>query len=113
MENQLLAAVPEPQTCPAFGFQKLSVCVPVTVTPFAKPGATETKCCGDPVVKPGDSTCTGRKNGACNFTITQEICVKVPVEFGADVNVGDTFVECKDVSDKDICRSCGVKDVYK
>ena len=59
---------PIAETCPATGFQSLSVCAPVTVTPFAKSGVTKTKCCGDPVVRPGQETCPGIKNGSCHFT---------------------------------------------
>lgn len=73
----------ESQTCPAVGYQSASICVPVTVTPFAQAGITTTKCCGDPVVTPGREVCGGVKNGSCFFTITQDICVAVPVEFGA------------------------------
>lgn len=43
----------ETQTCPAVGYQSASICVPVTVTPFAQTGVTMTKCCGEPVVTPG------------------------------------------------------------
>lgn len=82
----------ETQTCPAVGYQSASICVPVTVTPFAQTGVTMTKCCGEPVVTPGREVCGGLKNGSCVFTITQDICVAVPVEFGAIATVGDTFV---------------------
>ena len=61
------------QTCPAVGYQSASICVPVTVTPFAQTGVTVTKCCGDPVVTPGREVCGGIKNGSCFFTITQDI----------------------------------------
>lgn len=37
----------ENQTCPAVGYQAATVCVPVTVEPFAKAGMTKTKCCGN------------------------------------------------------------------
>ena len=47
------------------------------------------------------------KNGSCAFTITQDICVAVPVEFGAVASVGDSFVSCSDASDQDICTTCG------
>ena len=40
------------------------------------------------------------------FTITQDICVAVPVEFGAVATVGDTYVSCNEVSDNDICTGC-------
>lgn len=97
---------PEDQTCPAVGYQSASICVPVTVTPFARTGMTVTKCCGSPVVISGDVACGGIKNGACAFTISQEICVAVPVEFGAVASVGDTFVNCNGASSENICENC-------
>lgn len=51
--NDSIQALTEDQTCPATGYQSVSVCVPVTVTPYARTGATYTKCCGNPVVTPG------------------------------------------------------------
>lgn len=68
---------------------------------------TATKCCGTPVVTPGLEVCNGMKNGSCVFTITQDICAAVPVEFGAVATVGDTLVSCNEVSDNDICTGCG------
>lgn len=94
------------QTCPAVGYQKASVCVPVTVTPFAHPGDTTTICCGDPIVKAETKPCDGTVGGSCSFTITQEICVSVPVEFGAVSKVGDAAVKCGEASSKDICSYC-------
>lgn len=94
-------------TCPATAYQSASVCVPVTVTPFAVVGDTVTKCCGDPVVTPGKNTCDGNKKGSCVFTITQDICVTVPVEFGASAEAGDTFVSCGTADSTDICQDCG------
>ncbi len=96
----------ETQTCPAIGYQSASICVPVTVTPFAQTGSTVTKCCGTPVVTSGFDVCNGTKNGSCFFTISQDICVAVPVEFGAVATVGDAFVDCIGASDSDICTGC-------
>lgn len=96
----------ENETCPATGYQAASICVPVTVTPFAEAGITTTKCCGDPIVTPGLAPCPGVKNGACAFTISQNICVSVPIEFGAEAVVGDTFVECAGATAEDICAGC-------
>ena len=72
IQNEL--PIMEDQTCPNIGYQSASICVPVTVNPFAKTGATFTKCCGTPVVTPGRVICEGERNGACVFTITQDIC---------------------------------------
>ena len=98
--------VNESQTCPAVGYQSASICVAITVTPWAQAGATGTKCCGAPVVIPVRGVCGGVKNGSCFFTISQDICVAVPVEFGAVATVGDSFVSCNGASEEDICTTC-------
>lgn len=107
MDNELknLEDLRVPQTCPAMGYQELSVCVPVTVTPFAKTGKTKTTCCGSAVVD-ADDICPGTENGSCTFTITQDICVSVPVTFGAHASAGNPFVNCGDASAEDICKDC-------
>lgn len=104
MTNEIIN--PATETCPATGYQTMSVCVPVTVTPFAETGATKTKCCGDSVITPGIDTCMGIKNGTCSFTISQDLCIAVPVAFGAVASVGDTYVNCTYASEKDICNDC-------
>lgn len=106
MSNLNPEVLNESQTCPTVGYQSASICVPVTVTPFAQAGITSTKCCGDPVVTPGREVCDGVKNGSCFFTITQDICVAVPVEFGAVATVGDSYINCNGASEKDICTNC-------
>ena len=88
------------------GYQQASVCVPVTVTPFAITQPTTTTLCGDAVVTPNSVKCPGKKNDSCTFTISQVICVAVPVEFGATATPGDTYVECIDASAEDICTGC-------
>lgn len=106
MINENIVTAAENQTCPAIGYQSASMCVPVTITPYAQTGATITKCCGNPVVTPGRISCTGERNGNCSFTISQDICVAVPVAFGAVASVGDTFVTCNGASSDDICMDC-------
>ncbi len=93
-------------TCSAVGYQPVSVCVPVTVTPFAHRGVPTTYCCGEPTIIPGEELCPGVVNGSCKFTMSQEICVAVPVEFGAFTKVGDTSVLCGDATNKDVCTNC-------
>lgn len=104
--SPVLTTEPTNETCPAVGFQKVSVCVPVTVTPFANPGRTKTKCCGEPKVTPNATTCPGVKNGVCSFTISQTLCIEVPVVFGATPEVGDTFVDCMGATSDNICFKC-------
>lgn len=90
--------------CPVVGYQKSTVCVPVTVTPFAHVGTPVVNCCGAPVVTAGDSC--PRNGGICHFTISQELCVAVPVEFGARAVAGTPSVQCGEASNKNICANC-------
>jgi hypothetical protein len=94
------------ETCPAVGYQFATICVPVKVTPFAHAGATKTHCCGEPIIVDDKIECKGKVNTSCEFTISQTICVEVPVEFGATATVGEAVVECGDVDTKDICENC-------
>lgn len=93
-------------TCPAIGYQRASVCVPVTITPFASVGDATTYCCSGPVIRNGAGTCAGVPGGICSFTITQEICIAVPVTFGATASVGDYTVQCLGVGDAGVCEGC-------
>lgn len=106
--NNAIQTTNEEQTAPAVGYQSASVCVPVTVTPFANAEPTVTKCCGTPLISPGKNTCVGTKNGTCLFTISQDICISVPVSFGAVATVGDAYVTCNGASADDICTDCSV-----
>ncbi len=108
METEKDLIMEENETCPTVGYQTASICVPVTVTPFAKAGVTTTKCCGEPIVTSGKNVCGGMKNGSCAFTISQNICVAVPVEFGAVATVGDTFVDCGGATAEDVCTDCKI-----
>jgi len=95
----------EKDVCPAIGHQFVSVCLPVEITPFAKVGAPSITCKGEPNIKPGCTPCRGTKNGTCSFTISQTLCVEVPVYFGASTYVGDTYVDCLG-HDKDHMCEC-------
>ena len=58
----------------------------------------------------GTIVCGGVKNGVCSFTVSQNICVAVPVEFGANAVVGEAYVDCLGVSSEDICTDCRLTD---
>ena len=91
--------------CPIVAYQKSTVCVPVSVTPFAIVGTPVTTCCGNPVITPGD-TCA-HSSSVCRFTIRQQVCVAVPVEFGARALAGAPSVQCNETSSTNICMDCG------
>lgn len=58
----------------------------------------------------GRYTCNGVKNGQCVFTLSQDVCIEVPVEFGSVATVGDTYIACNGASAEDICPDCTVND---
>lgn len=90
--------------CPVIGYQRSNVCVPVTVTPYARVGTPVTSCCGQPTVTAGDSC--PRNGGVCHFTISQQVCIAVPVEFGARAVAGTPSVQCGEASNTNICTDC-------
>ena len=82
-------------TCPGVGYQSATLCLPVTITPYAMNGPAVVRCCGEMQAVQGTNCCTsGTLNGTCEFTLRQTIQIEVPVDFGATVQVGDTYVEC-------------------
>lgn len=91
--------------CDRTFYQKETVCVPVKVTPFAKPGVAKAVCCGEPIVRPGGE-CSGNQT-SCTFTITQNLCVEIPISFGADIETGKAVVRCGDASEKECDCSAG------
>lgn len=83
-------------SCENVFFQKEKVCVPVTVKSFATPGDATVTCCGKPVVMNQNACPSG--NMSCTFTVTQELCIKIPITFGADVETGRATVQCGEVT---------------
>lgn len=84
--------------CESVFYQKETVCVPVKVTPYAKAGTAKASCCGQPVVRAG-AQCSGSQT-SCTFTIIQNLCIEIPVSFGADIETGTASVECGSVSEE-------------
>ena len=91
--NTLQIVITAAAACDVLGQQMANVCLPVSVQPFATVGTIVTRCCGAAIIAPG-TVCSGTPNMNCNFTISQRICVEVPVEFGATVTPGEAHVQC-------------------
>ena len=86
------------ESCESTFYQKETVCVPVTVSPFAHPGTARTICCGDPVIHT-DPQCPGSKT-SCTFTVTQSLCIQIPIAFGAVIETGEASETPCDCSDE-------------
>lgn len=88
----------KPPACNNTFFQTDLISVPVKVTPFAKTGHVKTVCCGSPVITTGRCM-HGDTGKVCEFTITQKICVKIPLAFGASVSIDHAHVQCGGISE--------------
>lgn len=98
-------ACAEPSTCCLVtAYQEADVCALVTVTPIATAGTITTVCCGTPVITPGATQCSGPTQ--CTFTITQTVCLTVPVTFGAEATVADPTINCQDPTLTNVCATC-------
>lgn len=92
----------ESQGCETIAYQQVRVCVPVTVTPYANQGDLTVSCYAEPIITPGIHKCKGHENGNCAFTITQNLCVSIPIEFGATASTGNPSIQCKRATFEDV-----------
>lgn len=79
-------------TCPVTACHETTACVPVSISPFADPGPISIECCGTPVVRSGCEPCSGIPNGHYEFTVSQKMKINIPIAFGVDIMVGETYV---------------------
>lgn len=89
--------------CVKTAYQRALVTVPISVKPYSVAGPTNTLCCADPVIT--NVRWSGSKERVCFFTITQEICVEIPIHFGAEAFAGVPGVDCLNTS-LDDCEDC-------
>lgn len=99
---------PDPaSTCSRIAYQRATVNVPVFVRPFTFVGPANTYCCDEPVI--ANLHCKPHRNKqVCCFTISQDICVEIPVHFGAQACAGESWVDCHSSSAKS-CGDCDTK----
>ncbi len=80
-------------TCPVSATHETTACLPVTISPFAEPGPICIENCGAPIINCGGEPCCGTPNGKFEFTISQKMQINIPIVFGADIMVGETYVK--------------------
>lgn len=80
-------------TCPVNASHEATACLPVSISPFAEPGSISIENCGAPVINCGGEPCCGIVNGRYEFTISQKMKINIPIVFGADIMVGETYVQ--------------------
>lgn len=92
-----------PGECETTTYQTATVCAPVTVIPLAAPGTIITTCCGEPDVKSGKECPSGAPQ--CQFTVSQRVCIEIPIKFGAKTQVGSPSISCGE-PDTEGCQDC-------
>ena len=99
----------ELESCSAITYQSATVCVPVTVDPKVNTGEVAVYCCDEPIITPFPCTlrCNPKKNGSCYYTITQNICIEIPVVFSADAFLGKPCIDCGEVTGQTVCKDSG------
>lgn len=76
--------------CSKAGMQCVDVTEEVVLTPTAVVGTISTACQGSPSVM----CVTNAEGTACTVTLTQRVCVTIPVTFGVSKTEGDPSIMC-------------------
>ena len=85
--------------CNKTGTQCVDIAAPFTLTPTAAVGAVTITCQGSPNI-----TCVSDACGSsCTVTMTQQICVSVPIRYGVSLTSGEPTITCADNN----CVGCG------
>lgn len=92
-----------PQGCERTLFQEADVCTVVTVEPDASCGPVTACCIGDPVLAMGN-LCLGEPS--CTFTVTQQLCLTIPITFNAVGECSDFAIGCQPPSLTDCTPEC-------
>lgn len=84
--------------CNKISTQCVDVTAPMTLTPTACVGTVTVSCQGTPTI-----SCVSDPSGASvTVTLTQQVCVSVPVRYGVTMTAGDPTIACASG-----CTGCG------
>lgn len=81
-------------TCTSISSQYSDVSLPIKLRPYVSVGDLKTECVGEPIVAlraSHNATCSY----GCEITITQTICMSIPIEYGATADIGEAVANCK------------------
>lgn len=102
-EHEPLLSCQVEENCPAGGCSKtgtqcVDIAAPLVLAPAASVGTVTVTCQGSPCI-----TCVTEADGSrCVVTMTQQICVSVPVRYGVTLTAGEPTISCADGS----CGCC-------
>ena len=87
------------ESCESIFYQKESICVPVTITPYATPGTATATCCGNADQYVREQPVAESRHLARLRSL--RICVsEIPISFGAAIETGAASVQCGNVSEE-------------
>lgn len=82
----------QPSGCNKIGTQSVDVAAPLTLTPIATVGTATITCQGSP-----SAVCvTDAEGTSCTVTMTQRLCVAVPIRYSVAVSPDDPTIACAD-----------------
>ena len=97
----LPTATPAPGCIGRSATQCVDVTQPVVLTPTTSLGTVVASCAGAPSV-----TCVPSGDGtSCTVTLTQRVCVSIPVTYGVEADAGEAAIGCAD--DGAAAAACG------
>ena len=92
-----------PHACNKVITQCVDVTAPVILQPTAALGTVTVSCQGAPTV-----TCSTDASGTCcTVTLTQQICVTIPVRYGVTMNSGEPVISCAECGGAPPCGCKG------
>ena len=95
----------EDSGCNKIVTQCVDVTAPVTLVPTASLGTVTVACQGVPVVN-----CTTDPCGTSStITVTQRVCVTIPVRYDVSMSTCDPTISCADGGSCGPCSPCGCK----
>ena len=95
----------EINACKVFAVKVFELSVPVSIQPVVITHTPEVKCLGELKIEPGTKECQCHDEcGEINFTLTQKISVKTPVDFIVNECYGKLCVEGRE--DEDVTCEC-------
>lgn len=91
-----------PHACNKIVTQCVDVTAPVVLQPTASLGTVAVSCQGAPTV----TCCTDSSGTCCTVTLTQQVCVTIPVRYGVSMSSGEPVISCAECG---MTPPCGCK----
>jgi hypothetical protein len=89
-EDIPLAQVDQQVECPAVVNETVCVQADVTITPNVVVGVIQSFCVGGPLI----GVCPGTPAQQCTFSVSQNICVQIPLIFSASATAEPSGIVC-------------------